>query len=214
MTRPLTIALAALLCAAPARAQRGVNATATGRFVSLRERFVSPVSQDEVHGVVLGAEGRLAAEFLSLRLGYAQGTVEDDPGPSRNLYVEGFALLGIEPVRGLELALGPTIRSRVVDGVRQRLVVWRLRGRYEGTILKPMIQGYVEATAGRPDWTAQDFATWWGGAVGLTVRPGNGHFGMGASYAIDEARNRGAGRRETTEALTITLSAYLRGLRP
>jgi hypothetical protein len=208
MSRAIAAALAALLWPAAVLAQHDVSVTATGRVTSLRIRSASPTSQDVVDGPVLTAEGRLTVDFLSLRLAYTQGTLEDDPGPSRWVYVEGFALVGVEPVPGLEITIGPHIRSRLVDAVRQRLVVWRLRGRYEGPILMPMVHGFIEATVGRPDRTG--FTSWWGGAVGLVVRPGNGLFGLGASYSIDEARAPGGARRETTEGLTASLSIYLR----
>jgi hypothetical protein len=214
MSRVIIVVLASLLTATPALAQRGLSVSASGRATWMRMRSASPTSRDEVRGLLFGGEGRLGVEFLSLRLGYAQGTVEDDPGPARALFVEGFALLGVEPAPGLELTIGPHIRSRLVDGIRQRLVVWRLRGRFEGPILSPMVHGYVEATAGRPDRTLAGFTSWWGGAVGLVIRPGDGRIGLGASYAIDEARGERGERRETIEGLTFSLSAYLQRARP
>jgi hypothetical protein len=205
----LTVALAAVT-AAPATAQRGTTLTGSIQLTSLVMRSVAPTGHDEVHGPIFGGEASLGVEFLSLRLGYARGLLADDPGTARDLWVEGFGLLGVRPVTGLEVTIGPFIRSRVIDAVRERLVVWRVRARYEAPIVMQAVQGYVEATAGKPNWTPELFTQWWGGAVGLLIRPRDGVFAVGASYTIDEARVRGGARRETVEGLTLTVSAYLR----
>jgi hypothetical protein len=212
MIRPrLAVPLLALgTLAAPATAQRGAAISVTARVTSLTMRSVAPAARASVSGAILGGEARLAVEFLTLRVAYAQGSLAGGSDPSRDLYVEGYGILGIEPAPGLEIGIGPHVRSRIVDEVRQRLAVWRLRGRYEGAIGTPALRAWLEATAGRPDYSRDGFSTWWGGSAGLVFRPNGGVLGFGASYAIDEARaNRGA-RRETVDGLTISVSASLR----
>jgi hypothetical protein len=202
--------MALLLAAAPAAAQRGTDLSGTARLTSLKLRTIAPHGREEARGPILGGEARLAVEFLTVRLGYAQGSLEYDPGPSRALFVEGSVLVGLEPAPGLEIGLGPHVRSRLVEAVRERVVVWRLRGRYEAPVVTPLVRAYVEATAGKPDQTGSAFGTWWGGSVGLLVRPLDGHFAAGVSYSIDEARADRGARRENIEGLTVFLSAYLR----
>jgi hypothetical protein len=212
MIRPLRAAALLVLStlAAPAAAQQGATISVTARATWLTMRSVAPAGPTTVSGPILGGEARLSAGFLTVRAAYAQGSVAGESDPSRDLYVEGFGILGLEPVPGLEIGIGPHIRSRIVDAVRQRLVVWRLRGRFEGSVGTPAIRAWLEATAGKPDFTNARFSSWWGGSVGLVFRPGGGMFGVGATYAIDEARANGGARRETIEGLTVSVSAYLR----
>jgi hypothetical protein len=171
-------------------------------------RGVTPVGRRQAKGLVLGGEGRVSSGLLTIRLGYAQGSTRESG--ARSLFVEGFGLLGIAPVPGLELGLGPHIRSRVIAARRQRLVFWRIRARYEGEIVEPGIRAYIEATAGKPDFTTEAFSRWWGGSAGLLFRPRDLPVGGGVSYSIDETRAGPGNIRETVEAVTLMLNVYLR----
>jgi hypothetical protein len=206
---PLLLLLPIAPRSAPAQDQLSVAATARVTRLSLRSTFTTG-NRSTVTGPIVSAEARLGVQFLVIRGGYGQGSLGGGGTQRRGLYVEGFGLLGIEPTAGLELGIGPQVRSRVIEGTRQRLVVWRLRGRYEGSVGFPDLRAWIEVTAGRPDRTFDQFNRWWGGAVGVGYRPREGAVGIAASYAIDEARVGTGPRRETIEGLSVSLSAYLR----
>lgn len=162
----------------------------------------------ELTGIAVGGEGELALGPVALEVGYRQGPVEADAaGAVRRDVIEGRALLAVRAVGWFAVKAGPQVRSYVTTAGTERWVFWQARVRVEHTIVEPSVRGYVEV------WRAlstevnapQPVERGYGGEVGLTVRVARGPLWVRLVYGIDDARLSGSARRETVEALALTV---------
>jgi hypothetical protein len=206
-------------------------ATAT----SVRERANLGLRNLTSSGTILGGEGGLAWEYVSLRAGYSQGTLSAE-GDLTHDYVESYAAIGVRIVAGFELVGGLHGRAFVTTEGTQRWTFWQLRARYEAPIFTPMVRGYAElwrAASGEVQsptsrTNEQDLLgiirlrlgrapienalrSSGGGVAGIIVRPGSGPFAVRLGYAIDETRLSAQNYRSTLEG--FTLSVGLDGVR-
>ncbi len=181
----------------------GVGATS----VRVQSRAVTGVAS-ELTGVAFGGDGRLALGPLALEVGYRQGPVESDAaGVVGRDMVEGRALLAVRAVGWFAVKAGPQVRSYVTAAGTERWVFWQARVRVERTIVEPSVRGYVEV------WRAfstevnvpQPVERGYGGEVGLTIRVARGPLWLRLAYGIDDTRLTGSARRETVEALALTV---------
>jgi hypothetical protein len=237
--RAVGFVLASALTGVPARAlaQRGPELWGYATATSVRERANLATRGLATSGTTFGGEGGIAWQFLSLRAGYAQGTLSTDGAQSlTHDYVESHAAVGVRLVPGFELVGGLLGRAFVTTEGTQRWTLWQLRARYEAPLFTPMVRGYAElwrAASGEVDSPAirrndQDllgivrlrlgrasiadaFQSAGGGAVGIVVRPSNGPFALRLGYAIDETRLGAQDYRSTVEG--FTLSVGLDGVR-
>ncbi|MGH7559664.1 MAG: hypothetical protein ACRENB_01460 [Gemmatimonadales bacterium] len=219
-------ALGGLLVPDPAVAQDrpGVWIGVLGTSVKARSRYPSGV--EAVSGAAIGGEGGLFWKRLALRMGYLNGSLTPDTaGPSVRDYIEGYALVGVRPIAGLELSGGPRARAFVrnvptppVIGVSigdpqaaaereftQRWLTWEIHGRYEGLIVRDIVGGYGElwaAVTGSVN-NADAFDRARGAAAGIVLYLARRQIAVRLGYALDETRLGAATWRETIRGLTL-----------
>lgn len=182
-----------------------LGAGATG--IRLQSRLATGASS-ELTGVAFGGEGGLALGPVALEVGYWQGRLDPDAAgtPSQDV-IDGRALLSLRAVGWLAVKGGAEARSYVTTAGTERWVFWQLRVRAERVIVEPSVLGYVEV------WRAlstevnapQPVERGQGGEVGLTVRRVLGPLWVRLAYGIDDARLSGSARRETVEAVALSV---------
>lgn len=196
-------ALAAPLASQQRLAYRA-GVTATG----VTARSALPADpQQRVSGLALGVEGDLAWNRLALHLGYLRGSLRPHGAAEARDQVEGYALVGVSPLPGVEILTGPHARAYVVDGLTERWLFWGLRARYEAPILDPAVGGYAElwGALGGSVSVAEPFNSARGGSAGLRFRLAAGRVAVRLGYMIDEARLGAGTRRETVEGITVAV---------
>ena len=201
------VLVAALMVTVPAAAQIGwgVGAGATTTVTTVRRATSS--GGEVLSGIVVGGEGRLTAGRFTLHLAYAEGSLRTEGGAPGQPYVEGSAALGVVPLPGLSVAVGPHARAYIVDAVPQRRLLSRLHVRYAATVVGDAIRGYVEGWTGfvhAPSGRAA--GTWRGGGVGVSLHPAGRTLTLRLSYAIDRAHADDAAGPETVQGLTFALT--------
>jgi len=206
--------LAALVAAAPLAAQGGGGGG--GRFVlstgGMSQRLQTQLATGSavLTGAAFGGEGSVSLGRLALELGYWQGNLEATSGlsPKRDV-IEGKALLALRAARWVTLKGGAHARSFVTTAGTERWLFWEARLRAERQIVTPSVRGHLElwrALATEVN-SAQKFDRGQGGEAGMTLRFARMPVWFRLGYRIEDARLGGNTRRETLEALTVSVGA-------
>jgi hypothetical protein len=185
-----------------------LEAGATAGIVRLRT-IDGPIATRRT-GVSLGGQGAVWWNRLGLEGGYLEGRLGSDG--SRLERVEGYAMLGVSPVRGLVINVGPLVRALVTGAATTRWVLWNVKTRYEVGIVGRFLSGFGEA------WGAvkgssnvpETFNSARGGMAGLALAVGNGQAIVRLSYGIDESRLGAGRRRDTIETFAIGTTIRIR----
>lgn len=180
---------------------------ANANRIRLQNRFATGVSSD-VSGVALGASGGVELGRVALALGYWQGRLDADPGGTQKQdVIDGYALLGLRATSWLGVKVGAEARSYVTPVGTEHWVFWQARLRADRTIVDPSVRGHIEiwralSTEVNTPVTV-DRAQ--GGEVGVTVLRALGPLWVRMAYGIDDVRLVGSTRRQTLEALALSV---------
>ena len=207
----LAVGLSVLPAAARAqdRLQYTVGLMASQQIVQSR---VEPTS-NRLSGPVLGVEGALISDRLTVRVRYGEGHVQPREGPdnvARDV-VEGEALVGYRALPWLTLWGGPSARAYTIGDNNQRWLIWTARATGRGTLVPGRMQSFVElwgaftGSVGDPafQWRTRGSAH----TVHAAVEPAELQDGV-------HARDRSARDRRVVDAfadLRITAVVYVRG---
>ena len=165
-------------------------------------------SNDRLGGLLLGIEGAVVSDRITLRVRYGQGRISPKPGTSvaARDEVEGEALLGYRAVPWLTLWAGPSARAYTTPDGDQRWLIWTGRVSAHGTLVPGRLQSFIEVwgavsgNVGNPPLKAGGR----GSNGGLEVRLGDASPMWGRlSYRIES--DHANGLRETVESLTLSL---------
>jgi len=209
MSRAVAFACTAALCASPlvarlhAQSRWDVSFGATGAQEIVRSRIGT--TRERLSGLVFTGEAAATRGRFVARLRYGQGRVSNDTA-GRDV-VEGEALLGYKARPWLALWVGPHARTFVVPGQSdRRWLLWSGRVTARGSLFPGRLESFVELWQGftgslnRPAGSAAG-----GGAeAGLELRLASRPLWGRLAYRIEQGRADG-GRRETVEALTLTV---------
>lgn len=206
MIRALGLAAAALLAGAPLAAQSRWNLSfgAAGAQEIAHSRIGT--TRERVSGLVLSGEGVATRGRFVARLRYGQGRVTNDTA-GRDV-AEGEALLGYRARPWLTVWFGPHARTFVVPGQSdRRWLLWSGRATAHGTLFPGRVESYVELWQGVTGNLSRpaESATGGGAEAGLDLRLARRGIWGRLGYRIEQGRTSGGGRRETVEALTLTL---------
>jgi hypothetical protein len=193
------------LLATPERS-RGARFTATGAGL------LSIVRTGSDGGGAYGFTGSVRLGRVALDVRYAQGTLQpaDRQSTARDI-VEGSVALRFAATSWLSLQLGPHARRYDTPSGAERWVTWQLGTRGDFVIAGPGVRGHALLWRG----TGLDVnvppgsGSARGGEVGFTI-DGPRSFWLDLSYGIDQARVRDVARRETVEAVTVTVGVRRR----
>jgi len=204
--RALVVALATLAAGTPLAAQNRWNVSfgAEGGTEIARSR-IGP-ARERVSGLVLGGEAVATRGRFVARLRYGQGRVTNDSA-GRDV-AEGEALLGYKARPWLTVWFGPHARTFVFLGQSdRRWLHWSGRVTARGTLFPGRLESFVELWQGitgslnRP----AESATGGGAEAGLVVRLARKPVWGRLAYRIEQGRASGGTRRETVEAITLTV---------
>ncbi len=178
--------------------------------MSLRLQSQQSTGAAVLTGMAFGGEGSVRLGRLALELGYWQGSLEADGGlaPRREL-IEGKGQLALRVARWVTLKGGGHARSYVTSAGTERWLFWEARLRAERQIVNPSVRGHLElwrAVATEVN-SAQEFDRGQGGEAGMTLRFARMPVWFRLGYRIEDARLGGNTRRETLEALTVSVGA-------
>ncbi|PYO95178.1 MAG: hypothetical protein DMD62_02370 [Gemmatimonadetes bacterium] len=202
----LAVGLSVLPAAARAqdRLQYTVGLMASQQIVQSR---VEPTS-NRLSGPVLGVEGALISDRLTVRVRYGEGHVQPREGPdnvARDV-VEGEALVGYRALPWLTLWGGPSARAYTIGDNNQRWLIWTARATGRGTLVPGRMQSFVELW-GAFTGSVGDPALQAGGRGfngGLEVRLAQSTpLWSRLSYKMESTH--ATGLRETVESLTLSL---------
>jgi hypothetical protein len=207
MSRASVYACAAALSmlAGPLRAQSPweVSFGATGAAEIARSRVGT--TRERLSGLVFTGEADVTRSRFVGRLRYGQGRITNDTA-ARDV-AEGDAAVGFKARPWLTVWAGPNIRTySVPDLSDRRWLFWSARATARGSLFPGRLESFVEVWQGltgrlnRPAETASGR----GGEAGLTVRLPRRPLWARLTYRIEQGR-AGGGRRETVEALTLTV---------
>lgn len=209
MTRGLALACAVALgtlspsLAAQARWQVSLGAAGGGETVRSR----TDTLRERLSGTVFTAEALLTRRRLALRARYGQGRVTGNlPTVMARDIAEGEALLGYTVRPWLTLWLGPHARSYGTTFGDQRWLFWSARASARGSLFPGRVESVVElwqAFAGNVSRPASS-AAGRGAEAGLQLRLASRPLWGRLAYRIEQGRV-GAARRETVEAVTLTV---------
>ncbi len=211
MTHQLVVAVVCVLAlggeALEAQTANWLRVGASARGIRLQNRFATGASSD-VSGVALGASGAVELGRVALTLGYWQGRLDAAPGGTQKQdVIDGYALLGLRATTWLAAKAGAEARSYVTPAGTEHWVFWQARLRAERTIVNPSVRGHVEiwrslSTEVNTPVTV-DRAQ--GGEVGVTMLRALGPLWVRMSYGIDDVRVVESARRQTLEALALSV---------
>ena len=163
-------------------------------------------TRERVSGAVFGGEGVATRGHFAARVRYGQGRVTNDTA-GRDV-AEGEVLLGYNARPWLTVWFGPHARTFVVPGQSdRRWLLWSGRVTARGTLFPGRVQSFVELWQGltgslsRPAESATGSGAEAGVDVHLARRPIWGRL----AYRIEQGRANAIGRRETVEAITLTV---------
>jgi hypothetical protein len=214
VSRATAIALVAGLYFAAARldGQSTLRLSAAGEGAAVRARSLIPAGRERLDGFVFAGEGLLARGRWLLRLRYGQGRLtSDSTGVQPRSLTDGEALVGVAALPWLDLWAGPHTRSYVTDLGNQRWLYWEARASANAQLVPGQLQSFFDgwvAVAGRVN-VPESFGSARGaeaGVIALIARPA---LRVQLTYRIDQAR-LAAGRRETVEAVALSLGRDLR----
>jgi len=200
------VVLVFLVVTSTAQAQSGwkVSFGVSGGPEIARWRFGT--TRERVSGLVLGGEAVAARGHLVARLRYGQGRVTNDTA-GRDV-AEGEALLGYKARPWLTVWVGPHARTFVVPGQSdRRWLFWSGRVSARGTLFPGRVESFVDLWQGvtgslnRP----AESASGGGAEAGLVVRLARHPVWGRLAYRIEQGRATAVGRRETVEAVTLTV---------
>ncbi len=209
MTRVLAVACAAALgalpAALPAQGRWEMSLGATGAHETVRSRTDS--LRERLSGAVFTGEALVTHHGLALRLRYGQGHVTADTGTlmARDI-AEGEALLGYKARPWLTVWLGPNARAYGTAFGDQRWLFWSGQVSARGSLFPGRVESFVElwqAFDGRVSRPASS-AEGRGAEAGLQLRLASRPVWGRLAYRVEQGRV-GGGRRETVEAVTLTV---------
>jgi hypothetical protein len=198
-------ALGALTPSLAAQKRWQVSFGAAGGGETVRSRTDS--TRELLRGAVFTGEAVATRNRFAIRLRYGQGHVTADSGtPMPRDVAEGEALLGYTARPWLTLWLGPHARAYGTTFGDQRWLFWSARVSARGSLFPGRIESFVElwqAFAGSVSRPAAS-PSGRGAEAGLQLRlPSRPLWGR-LAYRIEQGRV-GASRRETVEAVTLTV---------
>lgn len=201
--------LAATMLALPADVaaqQQGLRFGLTGMASLYETHRIEPDGEVRMRGPVAGGEGAVAYGPIVLRVGYAEGWLDAVPGIEwERTFVEGFILLGVMPIRGLEIAVGPRARSLNRDGASRPAWFGEMRVQYEAPIIPSYLGATLEgwgAVLGETSERDQLSSMRWG-ALGVVIRPTGGRLMLHLAYGLDQARYDAGPRRRTVDVISL-----------
>ncbi len=197
MSRALALVLLGITSTAHAQARWNVSFGAGGAQEIARSRVVP--MRERVSGLVFEGE-----EPAPRR--YGQGRVTNDTA-GRDV-AEGEALLGYKARPWLTVWFGPHARTFVVSGQSdRRWLFWSGRVTARGTLFPGRVETFVELWQGVTGSLSRpaESATGGGAEAGLDLRLARHPIWGRVAYRVEQGRSSGAGRRETVEALTLTV---------
>lgn len=163
-------------------------------------------TRERVSGMVFAGEGMATRGRFVARLRYGQGRVTNDT-TGRDI-AEGEVLLGYKARPWLTVWVGPHARTFVVPGQSdRRWLLWSGRVTARGTLFPGRVTSFVELWQGftgslsRPPGSV----TGGGAEAGLDLRLARRPIWGRLGYRIEQGRAASIGRRETVEAITLTL---------
>ena len=213
MTRALVLAMVATVAGAPLAAQSTWNVSfgAAGAQEIAHSRIGT--AQQRVSGMVFTGEALATRRWFVARLRYGQGRITNDTA-GRDV-VEGEALLGYKARPWLTIWVGPHARTFVVPGQSdRRWLLWSGRVTARGGLFPGRLESFVELWQGFTGSLNRPTGSVAGGGAeaGLELRSGRRPFWGRLAYRIEQGRESvsgGGGRRETVEAITLTVGYVL-----
>jgi hypothetical protein len=209
VTRILTVVCAAALSVLPtplaAQARWRLSLGASGGGETVRSR--SDSLAERLSGAVFTGEAMATRERFVLRLRYGQGHVTAGSATvmARDV-AEGEALLGYTARPWLTLWFGPHARTYGTALGDQRWLFWSARVGVRGNLFPGRLESFVElwqGFSGRVSRPASS-AAGRGAEAGLQLRLASRPLWGRLAYRVEQGRI-GASRRETVEAITLTV---------
>jgi hypothetical protein len=207
LLRGIAVAVAGILATGADLPAQQLELWAAGTGAAVRARSAFALASRAQSGVGLGAEGGIAWNGATLRLGYRETTLSEvQPAVPRATRVEGHLQVGVRLGPMVELFAGPEITAHVIDDATERWIAWRLGGRFVGPVLPGRLDVFADgwvAPVGSASGSAE-FQRAAGGAAGLLLRIApRSPVAVRLSYGIDEFRLGNDGRREKVERLAF-----------
>ncbi len=202
--RALALALLGITSTAQAQSRWNVSFGAGGGPEIAHSRIGT--TRERVSGLVLAGEGVATRGRFVARLRYGQGRVTNDTA-GRDV-AEGEALLGYNARPWLTVWFGPHARTFVVPGQSdRRWLFWSGRVTARGSLLPGRVESYVELWQGVTGSLSRpaESASGGGGEAGLDLRLARHPIWGRLGYRIEQGRASGGARRETVEAITLTV---------
>ena len=204
MSRALALVLLGITSTAQAQARWNVSFGAGGGPEIAHSRIGT--TRERVSGLLLAGEGVATRGRFVARLRYGQGRVTNDTA-GRDV-AEGEALLGYKARPWLTVWFGPHARTFVVPGQSdRRWLFWSGRVTARGSLLPGRVESYVELWQGVTGSLSRpaESASGGGGEAGLDLRLARHPIWGRLGYRIEQGRASGGARRETVEAITLTV---------
>ena len=204
MSRALALVLLGITSTAQAQARWNVSFGAGGGPEIAHSRIGT--TRERVSGLVFAGEGGATRGRFVARLRYGQGRVTNDTA-GRDV-AEGEALLGYKARPWLTVWFGPHARTFVVPGQSdRRWLLWSGRVTGRGSLLPGRVDSYVELWQGVTGSLSRpaESASGGGGEAGLDLRLARHPIWGRLGYRIEQGRASGGARRETVEAITLTV---------
>lgn len=204
MKRAFLLVLLGLTSTAQAQSRWNVSFGVSGSPEIARSRIGT--TRERVSGLVLGGEAVATRGHFVARLRYGQGRVTNDTA-GRDV-AEGEALLGYKARPWLTVWFGPHARTFVVPGQSdRRWMLWSGRVTARGTLFPGRVESFVELWQGMTGSLNRpaESASGGGAEAGLVVRAARRPIWGRLAYRIEQGRASGGTRRETVEAITLTV---------
>jgi len=205
MTRVCLVVFAVALCGVSvAEAQWNVSFGVGGAREIAQSRVGT--TRERASGLVLSGEAVATRGRFAARVRYGQGRVKNDSA-GRDV-TEGEALLGYKARPWLTLWVGPHARTFVVPGQSdRRWLLWSGRVTARGSLFPGRLESFVELWQGFTGRLSAPAGSASGGGAeaGLELRLARHPVWGRLAYRIEQGRVSGGGRRETVEAITLTV---------
>ena len=202
-----SVSVAALLAVPfPLLGQR-IGFSAGGSVIAAKLESRSATVTERLSGALLGGEGRITSNRLTLDVRYLQGSANPVATGRAKDVVEGEALLGVRLARWITLKTGPHLRTLVSPQQSERWTFWDVRVRGMATIASGILQSYVElggAVAGSVN-TGEKFGRGSGVEAVLIITPPKGRVWGRLGYRMDRGSVDDGTRLETVQGLVLSL---------